>query len=363
MARACVGIVFELIEGDAGVGSRSANRFELSGTAPVEPRAKDWDVEYEPERTICALEGALRRLDCEPVRIGTPHDLLRAAGESAAGPLHRLDAALTIAEGYGSRNREAWAPVLLEMLGIPTLGSDALTLSLSLDKAWCTTMVSSAGVPTPPQLVVERIDELEDRVLPMAFPLFVKPRWEGTAKGITPGSCVSDGAALARAVEFVVSTYQQPALVEPFLPGAEYTVTVVGNTGQGRGARALPVLQRALEVETGIGVHALERHDPAVLGRACWEHVLPGELSPALEARLTELSLRVYGALECKDFSRIDFRLDAQGEPLFLEINTLPTFDPEASFGIFAELEGRSVEELLAEVFGEGLARLGVLRP
>ena len=147
--------------------------------------------------------------------------------------------------------------------------------------------------------------------------------------------------------------YAQPALVEPFLPGAEYTVTVVGHAPP----RALPVLQRALEAESGIGVHALERH-PAPEGE--WRHVVPGVLEPALEAQLQELAVGAYRALECRDFARADFKLDAEGRPYFLEMNPLPTFAPDASFGILAELADRPVHELVAEVLALGLARLGL---
>ena len=91
-----------------------------------------------------------------------------------------------------------------------------------------------------------------------------------------------------------------------------------------------------------------------------WCAVTPGTLTNELERELEELSLRAFTALECRDFARVDFRLDAEGRVVFLEINPLPTFAPDGSFGILAELEGRSLEELLAEVFRAGLARLGL---
>jgi D-alanine-D-alanine ligase len=187
----------------------------------------------------------------------------------------------------------------------------------------------------------------------MQFPLFVKPRWEGTAKGIGPDSRVEDPTALARAVARIERDYHQPALVERFLPGAEYTVTIVGHAPP----RALPVLQRALEPTTGIGVHAVERH-PAPPGG--WCAVTPGVLDPTLERELQNLALRAFAALECRDFARADFRLDVEGRPHFLEMNPLPTFAPDGSFGILAELVGRDTADLLAEVFGEALRRLGL---
>jgi D-alanine-D-alanine ligase len=324
--------------------------YDLLGTHPRGPAdPPDFDAEYEPEETIAALEGAIVRLGHRALRIGSPHALLTRAGK---GELPALDAALNVAEGHGSRNREAWAPVLLEMCGVPALGSDALTLSLSLDKAWTANVVAAAGVPVPRQRVARDPTSIDLRDLPGPFPLFVKPRWEGTAKGIRPTSRVEDPAALAREVGRVVREYRQPALVEEFLAGPEYTVTLVGNGPP----RALPVLQRALESETRIGLHALERSAPP----GGFAHLLPGVLEPALEAELVRLAQRAFAALECRDFARADFRLGADGAPRFLEINPLPTFAPEGSFGVLAELAGVSHEALLADVIAAGLRRLGL---
>jgi D-alanine-D-alanine ligase len=319
--------------------------YDLLGSAPEGP--PDADVEYEPIETVEALEAAVRRAGHASVRLGSPRELLAALGR---GALPKCDAAWNIAEGWGTRNREAWAPVLLEMAGIPALGSDALTLSTSLDKAWTLDRVGAAGVPVAGHVSAESVEALAKVALPGPFPLFVKPRWEGTAKGITVASRVEDGAALAAAVERVVSRYDQPALIEPFLPGAEYTVTVIGHAPP----RALPVLQRALEAETGIGLHALERSGERLA------HVLPGALTPALETDLAEAAIRAFEALRCRDFARADFRLDAGGAPRFLELNPLPTFARDGSFAILAELLGRDFDDLLAEVLALGLARLGL---
>jgi len=334
-------------------GLRIGLVFELRGSAPsAAGHPPDGDAEYEPEETIALLEEALRRLGHRPLRLGTPRELWSAAG---GGSLPELDAALNVAEGHGSRNREAWAPVLLEMLQIPTLGSDALTLSLSLDKAWCKDVVAAAGVPVAPHLSVESPWELQTANLLGSYPFFVKPRWEGTAKGIGPGSRADDPQALQAAVARVCSAYGQPALVEPFLPGAEYTVTLVGSEP----VRALPALQRALERRRGIGLHALEGYGKEAPPVGFQGH-LPGSLEPALEKQLEDIALRAFRALRCRDFGRVDLRLDADGRPQFLEINPLPTFGREGSFAILAELMDRSLEDLLAEIFQAALERLGL---
>ena len=326
--------------------------YDLLGTHPRRPGdPPDADVEYEPEETIATLEAAVQRLGHRAVRLGGPQALLARCGK---GELPAVDAAWNVAEGHGSRNREAWAPVLLEMAGVPMLGSDALTLSLTLDKAWTRTLVSEAGVAVAPGCLMTSGDDARTLDLPAPFPLFVKPRWEGTAKGIGPDSRVEDRASLATAVARVVDLYAQPALVEAFLPGAEYTVTIVGNDPP----RAMPVLQRALERDTGIGIHALEKH---AAPRGGWRGHAPGRFDDALEASLRELALRAFGVLECRDFARADFRLDAAGRACFLEINPLPTFAPDGSFGILAELAGEPLPDLLARVLHDGLVRLGLV--
>jgi D-alanine-D-alanine ligase len=324
---------------------------------------EDAHVEFEPESTIEALESAIRWLGHRPKRLGSPLALLEALGSVRPGSgrdgsraeVLAVDAVLNLAEGFGGRNREAWAPVLLEMAGTPTLGSDALTLSLTLDKAWANRWARAAGVRVAAQTTLASGEEARDGALPADFPLFVKPRWEGTAKGIRATSKVMDREALVREVEHIRSVYRQPALVEAFVPGAEYTVTLVGNEP----VRALPVVQRALEIETGIGLHALEG-PAAPSGTLRYE--ISGELDKDLEERLASLGRRVFEAFECRDFARADFRLDADGEPIFLEINPLPTFATDGTFAILAELEGVSLDEVLARCVSTGLERLGLER-
>jgi len=325
--------------------------YDLLGRTPrATGDPPDAEAEYEPEETVCVLEAALEQLGHRPVRLGRPHDLLARLGK---GELPALDAALNIAEGFGGRNREAWAPVLLEMAHVPCLGSDALTLSLTLDKLWAAAVVAAAGIAVPAQACASSVSEAESMSLPGDFPLFVKPRWEGTAKGIRPSSRVLDRPALVREVARITRDYRQPALIETFLAGPEYTVTVVGNDPP----RVLPVLQRALDAATRIGLHAVEAHAPA---GACFEPCLPGRLDAGLEASLGELAVGAYRALACRDFARADFRLDDAGAAHFLEMNPLPTFAPDGSFGILAELQGRPLAELLAEVIAGGLQRLGL---
>jgi D-alanine-D-alanine ligase len=311
----------------------------------------DADAEYEPAETVDALAAAVEHLGHTPVRVGTAVALRERLDTGLA-----LDAAINIAEGARSRNREAYAPILLEMANIPCLGSDALTLSVTLDKAWTKDLVAAADIPTPPHRVFGAADAIAPEALP-AFPLFVKPRYEGTSKGITPQSRVDDVAALRREVDRITTTYDQDAIAEGFVAGGgEFTVAVVGHAPP----EALPVLQRGVEPTTGIGLHALE-HRGAPTADNDWDYELRGTLDSALEERLQALTLRLFDTLDCRDFARADFRVDADGQPWFLEINPLPTFKPGDTFAIVAELMGRDYIDYLAEVFERGLRRLALV--
>ena len=309
----------------------------------VEGEAFDADVENEPEETVVALEKALRALGHDPIRIGPARNLL------GGKEIPALDLAVNIAEGGRGRNREGEAPTLLEMHGIPYVGSDALTLSLSLDKAWTKDLARAAGVRTPDYFVASSAKGLPGLKLP--FPLFVKPRYEGSAKGLSSENKVHTAQELETQVARLTELYGQDVIVEEFIEGSEFTVAVVGSAP----ARALPVIQRAVETESGIGLHVLDRKGlPPVTG----SYDLPGELTSDLESRLQQAALAVFHKLECKDFARVDFRVDSEGQEWFLEINPLPTFAPDGTFAIMAELEGQTYSEVLATVLSEAIARV-----
>lgn len=319
--------------------------------------APDWNAEHEPEATIAALEAALRHAGHVPVRLGPTQKLLRVIGEGdIRQPPLSLDAGLSIAEGFGiaeggSRNREAHAPVLFELAGVPAFFSDALALSVSLDKALTKTIVAAGGLRTPEWLVIETIADVDAAPLP-AWPLFVKPRYEGTARGVAPTSLCENVVELRMEVERQLAIYRQPLIVERFIPGAELTCSVIGT---GAGAAAGPALQRAVERETSIGLHALGRwEDPA----APFEYDTPAVLTPELEAALRLAAVAAHRAIDARDVSRSDFRLDSEGQLWFLEINTLPTFAPDSTFAVEAVLSNTPYVEHLASVFAPGLTRV-----
>ncbi|MBX2822089.1 MAG: D-alanine--D-alanine ligase [Rhodothermaceae bacterium] len=308
----------------------------------------DADAEYEPVETILVIEEALRWLKHTPVRMGSPFNLLNTVEKID------VDAVINISEGIDGRNREAYAPILLEMRGIPYLGSDALPLSVSLDKAWTKDILLAAGYKTPSYRIYHAAEAVTRASLPADFPLFIKPRYEGSSKSITRHSKVEDIDALREQVHRICTIYKQDALVESFVEGGgEFTVAVIGHNPP----EAMPVLQRAVEKETRIGLHALDRRGLETPGLA---YEIEGDLTNELEDQLKEESLGIYNKLECNDFARIDFRVDGDGVPWFLEINPLPTFAPDGTFAILAELMGIPYVEFLADTMRKGFERIGV---
>lgn len=275
--------------------------------------ATDRFAEFEPESTIEVMEAAIRHAGHEPVRLGGPLSILKTRPD--------VDLVWNISEGYGTRNREAWGPALLEMYGIPFLGSDALTLSVSLDKRLTKIIATSLGIPVPGE---------ESSGLRLA-----KPRYEGTAKGLSAASIVETDDELNAAVARIHEVYKQDAIVEPFLAGPEFTVAVMGQP-----LKAYPVLERGLDAATKLGSHVVKDGG---------EVLVSGLLTPELEATLHDWSLRLCDELGVRHFARLDFKCDEAGHPFFLEINPLPTFAVDQTFAILAELEGVEFGEWLGE--------------
>lgn len=303
----------------------------------------DAAAENEPPETLHAIVDAVRLLGHEPEPIGGARKLVAFLEDGRS----RIDVAVNIAEGAHHRGREGEVPTVLAMYGIPFVGSDALTLSLSLDKVWTKDLAVAAGVRVPVGWTVPVGSAWKQADTP-AFPLFVKPRYEGSAKGIFRDSKVHNAEELTRQIDRIHREYGQDALVEVFVEGSEFTVAVVGHAPP----RALPVLQRAVDTESGIGLHVLERPG---LDTAVDDWALPGALTPELEAALQRDALAIFRKLECRDFARLDFRVDAEGTPWFLEINPLPTFAPDGTFAIMAELMGQTYPEFLASVLDDAL--------
>jgi D-alanine-D-alanine ligase len=311
-----------------------------AGAAPHEV------MEFDSRETIDALAASLGSLGHGVERVGRGLDLARrlAAGE-------RWDLVFNIAEGVAGRSREAQVPAVCELFGQPYTFSDPLTCALTLDKPLAKRVVRDHGLPTAPFAVVSELSEVAAVDLPP--PLFVKPAAEGSSKGISARSKVERREDLGAAAKELLATFRQPLLVEPFLPGRELTVGVVGN---GDGARPVAVMEVAI-------VAGDDREAYTALVKGDFEarvayRLLDGE---PLGLRAREVALGAYLALGCRDAARIDLRCDASGEPQFLEANPLPGLNPHSGdLPIMSRLAGLSHAELLGRIVETARERWGI---
>jgi D-alanine-D-alanine ligase len=304
-------------------------------------------AEFDSVETIDALASALEALGCEPVRVGRGQALAKQLVDGV-----RYDLVFSIAEGVKGRSREAQVPALCELFEQPYLFSDALTMAVSLDKAVAKRLVRDAGVPTPAFVVAETAGEVADWD---TFPAFVKPLAEGTGKGCEAGSLVHHVQELEAAVKRVAERFHQPALVERFLSGREFTVGIAGNGGD---ACVLGVCEILLKAMTEANVYSLLNKE------RCEDLVTYTRADDAEAGRATSYALAAYKALGCRDAARMDFRSDANGEPYFLEANPLAGLHPAHSdLPILAAQNGIEFVPLIGMILEAGLARYGLRLP
>lgn len=286
-----------------------------TGSALPDDTYAEWD---EPE-TIAAVQAALAAV--HEVVLIEDNDELEAR-------LHVCtpDIVFNLAEGLTGPDREARLPARLERWHIPFTGSSSYTLRTCLDKAAAKRVLLQHGLPTPAHAVVYQAQTLP--ALP-GFPLIVKPLHEGSSKGISEAAVVHTPAALQRHVAHVLETYHQPALVETFLPGREFTAALVGNSP------AITVLPLVEICFTALPPGAVPLYSYAA--KWLWDtpqhprDILrcPADLPAEVACAIADLCRRAFVALACRDWCRIDVRLDAHGQPHILELNPLPGLVPD----------------------------------
>jgi D-alanine-D-alanine ligase len=303
-------------------------------------------AEFDKEETIEGIDSALRELGYATDRIGHARALIKRLEEG-----DRWDLVFNICEGLRGVAREAQVPALLDLYGIPYVFSDPLVLALTLHKGMTKRVVRDAGVPTSDFCVYETAEDLA--VLRFGPPFFVKPVAEGTGKGCSATSIVRDRAGLAAVCDGLVARFRQPALIEPYLAGREFTV---GVTGTGRQAKVVGSMEIVLLSNAEKGVYSYENKGNYE-DRVVYERCQPDRDPVAAAAE--RVALDAWIALGCRDGGRVDIRCDAARNPMFLEVNPLAGLNPKDSdLPILARMQGVSYEELVGRIMASASERL-----
>jgi D-alanine-D-alanine ligase len=279
------------------------------------------------------------------VRLGNARRLIEQMGGES------VDIVFNIAEGYGGRNRESQVPILLEMLRIPCVGADGLTLGLTLDKVLTKKVLIAEGIATPRYAEVADAESL--RHVDLTYPLIVKLRCEGSSKGLTPKSVVNSPEELQRQVSHLWETYSgAPIFIEEFIEGEEFTVAIIGNET----LDVYPVVQIALDGKTDLGRNFFHF---AYL-RSGADYICPARIPEPLARKMQDLARRTYRAVDCRDFGRVDFRTDRKGNPYVLEINPLPSLSTEDVFNFVAKNQGITHFQIINKILEVGAKRCGL---
>lgn len=309
--------------------------------------------ELDQELSVAAYREALRSIGHEVLMVPADADLpVRLRGLD-------VDLCFNTCEGVQGDSREAQVPALLEMLGIPYTGSKVLALALTLDKPMTKRVLAFHGLRTPAFQEFTAADAALDPRL--RWPLFAKPAREGTGMGIGERSIVRDEAELRARVEYLLSAYHQPVLVEEYIDGTDVTVGLIGNWPD------IEVLPMSRIDYAAYGAGAVQVYGSAYKVDRASEYrcECPVRLPEPLAAELVRMAIETMRVTRTLDFARVDFRLEtATGDtPYILEINSLPGITPTSDMAIMTAAAGRPYASLVGGVLAAALARLGLLQP
>lgn len=317
---------------------------------------KEKYAEFDSKETINDLAEAIKAnghsVDVIDVKDGLKEVLI--------GKKESIDLVFNVAEGLIGEEREALVPRICEELSIPFTAAGSETAIITLNKAKTKEILENNRIATPKFQVFENEnEELKD----LEFPLLVKPLFEGSSKGLFNENLVNDKGSLKKIIIKILEEYKQPAIVEEFLDGREFTVSVIGYKE--------PIILPIVEIKFNHlppDIHPMDSYEAKwVYDNPEAEHdplVCPAEVDNELENKIKETALKTFKVLNHKDWARIDIRLDKNGVPNVLEVNTPPGFmkDPKENSRLprAAYAKGWSYEKLIGEVIKSAVGRWGI---
>lgn len=336
--------------------------FNVRHTKPALDQIAQDEAEFDEPETITAIHDAIvaNGYMCTDIE----------ADDDAYGKLKdlkgKIDFVFNIAEGLRGEIREAQIPAILEMLGIPYTHSGALASAITLDKTLTKKIWLYHGLPTPKFVSIGYKDKPYAENL--RFPVLVKPNAEGSSKGVFNDNVVADPDRLVGKIREIRKAYGNGVLIEEFLEGREFTVSVLGNPGVGKGVYTLPIVEQNFDVFPA-GMHRLASYeakwffedtlpDPRVA------YHCPAPIDANLEKLTTQLCIKAFTVLGCRDIARIDIRLDGEGKPHLLEINTLPGMMPGENvvsyYPVAARAAGWDFNRMIGQIITHARERLGI---
>jgi len=314
----------------------------------------EFEVEYDPPHTIELIKHGILATGHEYLFIEADENFVENLKAS------KPDLVFNRAEGLRGDSRESHVPAILEMLGIPYVGSNVLTTAIGLNKEWAKKVLLYRVISTPKFYVCK--SDQESGKIRGAFPYILKPNEEGSSMGIIEENVVHNKLQLRTGLNKMIGEYQQPILVEQFIQGREFSTGLLGRPSQD--PEVLSILEidfsKFPEVEGVFGQRAKTVLD------SLDHYICPAQIPKKLKNLLEGLSIDVWHALDVKDFARIDFRLNDKEEIFFLEINPLPgmDFDTEENdlsfYPYMAMKSGYSYDDLVRRLLESACARYGL---
>jgi D-alanine-D-alanine ligase len=277
---------------------------------------------------------------------------------------NQVDIVFSVSEGLSGESRESLVPLLCESLDIPYIGSGPLTLALCLDKARTKEILTHHRLPTPRfQVIRAPNDRINSK---LRYPLILKLNEDGSSKGLAYDSVVSDEIALRRKATYLFDTYAEKILVEEYIEGREFTVPVLGNLPP----IALPVIELIFDrvppgqprinlfVPEGSVIEMLTHlHREVSINSMNHSTICPARIDVKLEKKIKRLAIQAYQALGCRDWCRMEFRLDANNNLFILELNPIAGIDPSFHFPLSARIYGLDYPALLDRIVGYAIER------
>lgn len=253
----------------------------------------------------------------------------------------RMGMVFNMAYGIQGESRYTHLPAMLEMLGIPYIGSSPSGHALALDKIITKIIMQKHNIPTPNFWVYSSADEDMSDV---EFPVIVKPKMEAVSYGLR---IVDNEKDLKEAVKFIIENFQQQALVEQFIRGREFCVGLLGNNPP----EAFPVLEIDLEGDPDAIQSVTDKK------KKPREKICPAPISKELAGKMVEYTKKAFTALQLRDFSRVDIRMDDNENIYLLEINSMASLGMTGAYVNAASAAGLDYNALINRILDVAVVR------